>query len=93
MINPRVADVTAFPDDKSAYGVIGMGGNVREWSATLNPDPAFDNQRGTLGSSFNADMGDAEKKAEVKFVEYRFVFLREPATGCRCVTTLPFDDR
>jgi len=33
------SDVDAMPQDISAYGVSGMGGNVSEWTGTLVPDP------------------------------------------------------
>lgn len=35
------SDVDGMPGDASPYGVIGLGGNVAEWTASLVPDPAL----------------------------------------------------
>jgi formylglycine-generating enzyme required for sulfatase activity len=37
---PGASDVEAYPGDRSPYGVIGLAGNVQEWTRTSMPRPA-----------------------------------------------------
>ncbi|APR84941.1 Hypothetical protein A7982_10290 [Minicystis rosea] len=51
---PNLAPVDAFPEDKSPYGVLGLGGNVREWTRAAVHLPGMKGLRFVLGSSWDS---------------------------------------
>lgn len=46
------AAVTAFPGDKSPYGVMGLAGNVCEWTSTMEPNDSGVSSRVICGGSW-----------------------------------------
>ena len=42
---PNTVSIHAYPTDVSVYGVRGLGGNVRDWTATDVPDGSGDGSR------------------------------------------------
>ena len=80
------APVDAFPEDKSYYGVIGMGGNVAEWAVTKDGKPVL------RGGYFykNPENPDADKPREmtVRFPDVDAEQFNE-FIGFRCVSDTP----
>lgn len=80
------APVDAFPEDKSPYGVIGMGGNLAEWTVSKEGKPVI------RGGYFykNPERKDSDKPREmtVRFSEVYPEDFNE-YIGFRCVSDTP----
>jgi formylglycine-generating enzyme required for sulfatase activity len=71
--------VTVAPDDLSPYGVHGMAGNVREWTATRSP------QKKDYAVIKGASWVDLNITARAAYREYVPVTARSHILGFRCV--------
>jgi len=67
-------DATMSPEDRTSAGLIGMAGNVAEWTASIERNPAFPldpKQPVACGGSFQAPAAGAKTKSFIKSRETR----------------------
>jgi formylglycine-generating enzyme required for sulfatase activity len=57
---PTVAPVGSFPEDRSPYGILDMGGNVAEWTATPATESSFQGLRIVLGGRWDGPVATGQ---------------------------------
>jgi formylglycine-generating enzyme required for sulfatase activity/CheY-like chemotaxis protein len=83
--------VNANPGDKSPYGVLDMGGNVSEWTASIVPSPKIQTLKVAVirGGNFLDTRSDDDAAATYRLLmapDSRFVWL-----GFRCASDSPVE--
>jgi formylglycine-generating enzyme required for sulfatase activity len=71
------APVGSFPKDKSPFGLLDMGGNIREWTSTRSQETML-----VLGAGYSSRVA---YKGHLRFRPSAFPSLEGPWLGARCV--------
>jgi formylglycine-generating enzyme required for sulfatase activity len=78
----KTTPVRAFPQDLSPYGVIGLGGNVTEWTSTVSDDPEYEGCFVVCGGSY-LEMGQMVSLASFRRLSQEDALGAD--VGFRCV--------